>query len=243
MTTRSALEGIIHQILKPTVLRALLICGILAPIFFLSTDILAGTLYPGYIFISQAVSELFAIGAPTSHLVVSLFTASDLLLVVFASGVWVSSAATVAATNRNHHHAQRFMALMIIANAVNSLMLWNFFPMHMRGVQPTFTDTIHVILATNPFVLATVVLGVAAFRNWFRFYSIGTILILLIPAILGFSYVPQVGANQPTPWLGLTERVSIYGNMIWHLVLAIVLLDTQISTRWISKISQQHTIP
>ncbi|HEX6282046.1 MAG TPA: hypothetical protein VFZ67_07435 [Nitrososphaera sp.] len=65
---------------------------------------------------------------------------------------------------------------------------------------------------------------VAAFRNWFRFYSIGTILILLVPATFAFLYLPQLGANQPTPWLGLTERTSIYGNLLWQLVLAIVLL-------------------
>ena len=116
------------------------------------------------------------------------------------------------------------MALMVIGNAVNSLVLWNFFPMHMHGADLTVTDTMHGILAINPFVLLTVVLGVAAFRNWFRFYSIGTILLLLVPAILGFMYLPQFVANQPTPWLGLTERISQYGNLLWQAVLAIVLL-------------------
>ncbi len=42
--------------------------------------------------------------------------------------------------------------------------------------------------------------------------------------LLAFFYVPQVGANQPTPWLGLTERISIYGNQLWQVVLSIVLL-------------------
>jgi hypothetical protein len=48
----------------------------------------------------------------------------------------------------------------------------------MRGTEATFTDTMHVILAINPFVLLSLVFGVAAFRNWFRFYSIGTRIIV-----------------------------------------------------------------
>ena len=198
--------------------KVLLVCGILSPLLFFGTDILAGTLYAGYSFTSQAVSELFAIGAPTSHLVVPLFTLSSVLLIVFALGIW-----GLAGRNR----ALRAMALMIVGNAINSLVLWNFFPMHMRGAEATFTDTMHAILAINPFVLLAVVFGVVAFRNWFRFYSIGTILILLVTATLAFSYVPQVGANQPTPWLGLTERISIYGNQLWQVVLSIVLLQEE----------------
>ncbi len=121
-----------------TVRKALLICGILSSLLFVGTDILAGTLYAGYSFTSQAISELFAIGAPTSGLVVLLFTVCDVLLVTFALGVWLS-----AGLNR----ALSVMALMIVGNAVNGLVLWNFFPMHMRGVEATFTGTMHVTLA------------------------------------------------------------------------------------------------
>src|SRR5215470_7561060 len=116
------------------------------------------------------------------------------------------------------------MAVMIFGNAVNSLLLWNLFPMHMRGGQKTFTDTMHIILAINPFVLFSVVLGIAAFRRWFRFYSASTVLILLVPAIFAFLYVPALGANQPTPGLGLAARASQYGHQLWQALLAIVLL-------------------
>jgi len=192
-----------------------LTCGLIAPLFYVATDILAGNLYPGYSFTAQAVSELFAIGAPTSRLVVPLFTLHSLLLLVFALGIWMSA---------SRHRAQRVMAWMVVGNAVNSLVLWNFFPMHMRGVEKTLTDTMHVILAVNPFVLLTVIFGVAAFRNGFRFYSMATILIMLVPAVLSFSYVAPLRANQPTPWLGLAERISQYGNLLWQFALAVVLL-------------------
>ncbi len=200
--------------------KVLLICGILSPLLFVATDILAGTLYAGYSFTSQAISELFAIGAPTSGLVVPLFTVYDVLLIAFASGVWVSA---------GRDRALRIMALMMVGNAVNGLVLWNFFPMHMRGVEATFTDAMHVTLAGVGaiFALMAIVFGASAYRNWFRLYSIGAILMLLAPGIVTFLYAPQVGANQPTPWVGLTERISTYVYLLWQLVLAIVLLRAQ----------------
>ena len=207
-----------------TLLKVLLICGIVSSVLYLGMDIVAGLLTEGYSFTSQAVSELFAIGAPTSGLVVPLFTVSSLLLLAFAFGVWKSSSA---ATGRNR--ALRIMALMIIGNAVTSLVLWNFFPMHMRGTEMTFTDTMHVILAINPFVPLTVVMGIVAFRNWFRFYSIGTILMMIVLSVLGFMYVSQFAAQQATPWVGLYERISQYGTMLWVAVLAIVLLRGEIT--------------
>lgn len=200
--------------------KVLLICGILSPLLFVATDILAGTLYAGYSFTSQAISELFAIGAPTSGLVVPLFTVSDVLLIAFALGVWVSA---------GRNRALRVMALMIVGNAVNGLVLWNFFPMHMRGAEATFTDTMHVTLSGVGviFVLLALVFGATAYRNWFRFYSVGTILILLLTGVMTFLYAPQLAANQPTPWVGLTERISTYVYDLWQVVLALVLLRAE----------------
>lgn len=197
--------------------QVLLACGIFASLLYIITDIAAGNLYKGYSFNEQAVSELFAIGAPTGRIVVILFTISSILFLAFAAGIWVSF-------KGNLVHA---LSIMIIGNAINSLILWNFFPMHMRGEQPSFTDTMHGILAINPFVIISIVLGAAYFKNWFRFYSIGTILLLIITAFIAFSYASLVFANRPTPGLGITERVAQYSHLLWHSMLAIVLLHRQ----------------
>jgi hypothetical protein len=195
--------------------KALLACGALAPLIYIGADIVAARRYAGYSFADQAVSELFAIGAPTSRLVVELFSVSSLLYAALALGV-----ASLADRNR----ALRAMAWMILANAVDSLLLWNLFPMHMRGVEPTFTDTMHAILAINPFVLLTLVIALFAFRGWFRYYTLATIVLLLAPATLAFSYVPALFAHEPTPWLGLAERAGQYAHQLWHAALSLVLL-------------------
>jgi uncharacterized protein DUF998 len=209
--TSQLVRGIRRQ---STVRNILLICGILAALSYVASDVVAGMLYPGYSFGDQAVSELFAIGAPTSRIVVPLFSVSSALLCAFALGVWLSC---------GHNRALRLMAVMIFGSAVNGLVLWNFFPMHMRGADRSFTDTMHLVLSVNPFVLLSLIFGVVGFRSWFRFFSAGTILILLVPAAFAFLYVSELEANQPTPGLGLNERVAQYGYQLWQMALAIVL--------------------
>jgi hypothetical protein len=39
--------------------------------------------------------------------------------------------------------------------------------------------------------------------------------------------VPQLSAGQPTPWMGLTERVNIYATMLWFAVLSAALVRMQ----------------
>jgi MFS family permease len=114
--------------------RALLACGIAGGALYPISDILASRRYPGFSYRDMAVSELFAIGAPTSALVVTLFSISSALLLAFAVGIWR------AAEGRS---IVRWIAVLMALNALDALVLWNFFPMHMRGEAPTFTDTMH----------------------------------------------------------------------------------------------------
>ena len=198
--------------------RSLLRCGIAGAVLYPLSDIFAATRYPGYSYRDQAVSELFAIGAPTSALVVPLFSISSTLLLLFAIGIWMSA---------NGRRWVQVMAVMMALNAIDALVLWNFFPMHMRGSEPTFTDLMHGLLAIDPFLLAAVVLGAVVFRGWFRVYTITTIVFTSVLAIIGFSYVSAVIANQPTPWMGVCERAAQYATNLWYAVLAVVLLRQQ----------------
>ncbi len=197
--------------------RLMLICGIISPLLYVGVDLLAGTLYPGYDFVSQAISELFAIGAPTSGLVIPLFTLYDLMLLAFAWGVWSSA---------DENRALRITALITAVSAVNGLVLWNVFPMHMRGAEATFTDLMHIGLAGVGALLALLALwfGASAFGGSFRLYTIVTILVLVIPGSAVFFFVPQMALGEPTPWVGATERISTYAYLQWQIVLTIILL-------------------
>lgn len=193
----------------------LLSCGVLSAVGYVATDLAASSLYPGYSFRAQAVSELFAIDAPTSRWVAPLFSLCSLLLLAFAVGVWRAAGA---------RRLGRALAVMFGSSAVVGLLIWNAFPMHMRGAEPSFTDTMHLILATNPFVLLSLIFAMAAFRGGFRVYSAATVVIMVVAAVAAFSYARALELNQATPWLGATERLAQYGYEAWQVVLAVLLL-------------------
>ncbi len=74
-----------------TITNVLLACGILAPLFYISTDLLAAISYEGYNYIDQAISELSAIGAPTRTLWVAMLFLYNPSLIAFGIGVWRTS--------------------------------------------------------------------------------------------------------------------------------------------------------
>jgi len=200
----------------PDLLRRLLLaCGIAGAALYPMADVIAARRYAGFSYRDQAVSELFAIGAPTSAFVVRSFSISSALLLLFAIGIWQS------ATGRR---VVRWLAVMMALNAVNALVLWNFFPMHMRGTQPTATDMIHGALAVDPFLLAAIVLAAVAFRGAFRVYTVATILLTFLFAAIGLQHVTAVFSNEPTPWMGAAERAGQYATNGWYAALAVLLL-------------------
>lgn len=198
----------------PTYVRRLLSCGALAAILYVGVDISASLLYPGYSYQSQAVSELFAIGAPTRLWVAALLSLSSILVVAFSIGIW-----SIAGARR----VLRALALAFAGSALIGLLIWNAFPMHMRGTERSFTDTMHLTLASNPFVLLSLAFAIAAIPGQFRVYSLVTVAAMVAFAIPAFGYAHAVDLNLPTPWLGVTERLSQYTYALWQVVLATLL--------------------
>ena len=82
---------------------ALLSCGIISALLYVATDLAASQHYPGYSMRAQAVSELFAIGAPTQAVVALLFSVSSILLLAFALGIWRTA----------EHRWQRVLAVSV----------------------------------------------------------------------------------------------------------------------------------
>jgi hypothetical protein len=200
--------------------KALLLCGILSSLFYVGTDVLGAMRYEGYSTTSQTISELAAVGSPVKPLVDPLFVAYDVLLIAFGLGVWGAA---------GRKRALRLIAGLLIAIGVIGF-AWPFAPMHPREVLAmgggTLTDTMHIVLAnvTVLFILVVIGFGTAAFGKQFRLYSIGTILILLAVGVLVGLDGPRLVANLPTPWLGVMERINVYGYLLWVMVLAIALL-------------------
>ena len=80
METSTGLPNLLQKIL--------LSCGILAPLLYLGTDLLAGKLLKGYSFSAQSMGELGAAGSPVRPLVVALTLVSGAVMIAFGAGVW-----------------------------------------------------------------------------------------------------------------------------------------------------------
>jgi hypothetical protein len=90
----------------------------------------------------------------------------------------------------------------------------------------TWSDTMHIALGvvTEVFYLFALGFAASALGKQFRLYSILTFVALLVFGILTFLEAPGISTNQPTPLIGVWERINIGVFLLWVIVLAIVLL-------------------
>jgi hypothetical protein len=201
--------------------KILLICGILSSLVYVSMDIIGGTRWESYSWISQEFSRLSAIGAPSRpiHLVLSLIY--SLLVIAFGLGVWQSS---------GRKHSLRVIGVALIIYAIDSWIWPQFFPEDLSKPVSALTNTMHIVLTVVTLLTWLLILGfaIATFRKWLRLYTIGTLLAIIVFGALTAPQGAALAAGQPTPWLGLTERLNIYSFMLWAVVVAIVLLRTPV---------------
>jgi hypothetical membrane protein len=199
----------------PASRKALLGCGVLSSLVYVVTDVLASRRYPGYSFTSQAVSELNATGAPTRRLFVALAVPYNLLLLAFCRGVWGSGGGRRAGRP----------AAALLASAVTGMATPLFFPMDRRDAEKTRRGNLHPAMTGvgSLFILLAMGLASGLLGRQFRFYTVGTVLTALLFGLWTAADAPRLEANQPTPALGIKERVSIYSYLLWVAALAVSL--------------------
>jgi hypothetical protein len=205
----------------------LLYCGILSSLLYVGANVLGARRWRDYSLTSHTVSELSAIGAPSRPLVVPLLTAHGALVIPFGLGVWQSA---------GRRRALRATGAFLVGLGASDLPA-PMFPMHRREAlargQRSRTDTMHIIVTSvnSLLILLAIGFGSAALGKRFRLYSIATLLVLAVTGALTAAQASRVEANLPTPWAGVTERISIGGYLLWQVVLAIALLRTRVIRR------------
>lgn len=204
--------------------KVLLVCGIISSLIYIGTDLIAAKMWEGYSAASQMVSEFIAINAPTRPLVVVLFLIYSLLIFAFGSGVWMSA---------GEKRALRLTAVGLIGKEVLGVVVTMFFPIHLRGIEGTLTDTMHGVLtmAGNLFMLLALLSAATAFGKGFGLYSIATAVLLIVFGYLTGTYIPNIAANLPTPLMGVYERINIFAYMLWVVILTVVLLRKKGGTK------------
>ena len=199
--------------------KLLLACGIASSLLYVFMNAFVAMRLPGYSSVSQTVSELSAVDAPTRPLWVALGVAYTLLVTAFGWGVRAS-----AARNRR----LRVAGGLITAYGLGGV-VWPFVPMHQRAVLAagggTLTDTMHLALGAVTVLLMFLAIGfgAAAFGKLFRLYSVATMVILVAFGALTGVDAPRVAANLPTPLTGVWERINIGVFLLWVVVSAVVL--------------------
>jgi hypothetical protein len=196
----------------------LVFCGVLASLLYIAMNIFIPPLYEGYNWVTQTVSELSAVGAPTRPLWFVLGIIYTLLVAAFGWGVFRSA---------GEKRSLRIVGILMFLHGVLGL-TWS--PMHQREVLAagggTFTDTWHLVMATVTVLLMflSIGFGAAAFGKAFRFYSIATIIVFIVFGVLTFVEAPNVDKNLSTPYIGLWERINIAAFMVWMLAFSAILL-------------------
>lgn len=197
----------------------LLLAGAMSSVVYVAADILCGLRYPGYSFADQVISELSAIGAPTTALWVSLLRVYAVLLAAFTVGVvWKSRS----------HRRLRPTGWLLIAFVLSGP-LWSLVPMHQRGDVFTGSDVGHIALGGVMVVLlsAIVAVGSGALERGFRVFSRILVTVTLVTGAGTFVYVPRMIGQLPTPGVGIVERIFLYSFLLWTGVLALALLRNQ----------------
>jgi hypothetical protein len=200
--------------------KILLVCGVVSSLLYVAMTVFVAMQWPGYSSVSQTISELSAIGAPTRSLWVLPGAFYTVLVTAYGWGVWKSAGPV---------RALRIAGGLIVAYGALGL-VWPFAPMHLREVLAagggTLSDTMHIVLGSVTVLLMLLAIGFAstALGKRFRLYSIASLAILATFGALTFLDAPGVAANLPTPWLGVWERINVGVFLLWVVVLAVTLL-------------------
>jgi hypothetical protein len=203
--------------LPPTLQRFLFICGILAALIYLGTDLFAGLQKTGYRFDSESPSILSASGATTRPYVLPMNLVAGMLLVAFSIGLWLLA---------EQNWILRVVAGFLAGNAILSMVAVVFFPMNIGELMNTPANKVHVIImATGEFLfILAIIFGIFAYDNWLRYLSIGIIVVFILLTILGLYVFPQIAHDPSRATNGIQERTMMYSQLLWLALQSIVLL-------------------
>lgn len=199
---------------RPTLRTLFLGCGVVSSVLYVATGVIASLRYPDYRYADQQISELLAKGAPSRPFMVATnLVPYGLLMSAFAAGVWSAAGRT---------RSGRIAAAGLTGFTVFGTLGGGVLEMDRREVLASGEDQLR----------STLHLPMTAAMAFCLFVSMGfapgllgkPLFTMLVFGLWVSTQAGQLQANEPTPWMGLKERVSSYTMMVWIALLAIGLL-------------------
>jgi hypothetical protein len=106
-----------------------------------------------------------------------------------------------------------------------------FASMHVREADETLSDTLHLVggAIAAPLLLVIIGFGAGALGTRYRLYSVATVLVMVGFGAWAGMDGPELADDLATPWLGVTERISVYAYQLWLVAFSVALLRRQLA--------------
>ncbi|MFD5246118.1 DUF998 domain-containing protein [Amycolatopsis sp. NPDC058340] len=192
--------------------KSLLMAAAAAVVVYIAGDILSASLYDGYSYRDQAISELTAFGSPVRPMMVTVVLIHNALLLAFGIGILRVARRGIVGW---------LGALQVAEFVLVGIATHTFWAMSSRGTAPGFNDTMHIALSGvfSLLVVTMMILSAVAFPGGFRGYALATTIVVVAFGIAS-SLAMRGLARNDTPWAGVFERINAYAYFAWLVVLA-----------------------
>ena len=200
--------------------RVLSVGGIIGPVSYTIVVVVLGLLWPGYSHVTQAISELGGVGAPSAIIMNTAgFALTGILIIVFAVGLYYGL---------DKGSGSKVGPALV---AVYGLGMFGvaFFPWDKVNLA-SFTSTMHSLIGWPQLIGLTLGLLVLAhtFKNDLRWnnYWVYTLSTGLLTAVFIVIYV-FIGVEG---YMGVLQRIIIGAQLLWIEIVAIKLFRSPVSS-------------
>ena len=191
----------------------LCISGIISIIFYLLHDIIGTMNYPGYNWMSQAVSDLTSTDAP------SFVVASGLVTVYKILNCLCCALLCILIKNENKKTLRLGVYLFSIMNFISAIG-YALFPLSSAGYDGSIQSFIHVYILTALVVILSIIslilIAIGSFKSKYKLLGVLAIISLVL------MFIGAVGsANVSKDIFGIVERFSTYSVVVFTGILGI----------------------
>jgi len=194
--------------------RLLSLSGVVAAVFYFLHIYFGKQNYPNYNSLSQAVSDLTAIDAP-SFIIASRFSSLYSLFAVLGC-----TFLCLIVSNQINKTFRLGIYLYTIMNWVSSVG-YTLFPLSGKGFQGSFQDIMHLYVVTITVVLLSIVSLILIFIGGRRNKETKIIAILGLISLL-LMFIGSIGTGiAPIEYFGVLERFSVFSVVIYTALLGL----------------------